>query len=198
MLNTTQPIFYINTFTSFFPSLPIIAKHTQNTTSPLPPNSSLQWVGKAPIRLWLVPPLLCCKRGSDSCRKWRRGGRSKSFCRCCRKPKGLRPQQGILSLQDFPSNLMWCFLLVQVLLQQTRHSLWGLICSLNKLTIVAWKLFHSQPHHQQQVLQENMTTRNLIPLFIYRKIILPPLSLWLLHVSFFFFFFVCNIRGVCN
>lgn len=40
MLNTTQPIFYINTFTSFSPSLPIIAKNTQNTTNPLPSNSS--------------------------------------------------------------------------------------------------------------------------------------------------------------
>lgn len=86
MPNRTRPLCYINTSNAFCPFSTKYSKKQQKHHQPFKASKFIklcfQWVGKVLIPLWLVPPLLSYKRGSDSCRKWRRGGRSSSFWRC--------------------------------------------------------------------------------------------------------------------
>lgn len=73
MPNRTRPLCYINTSNAFCPFSTKYSKKQQKHHQPFKASKFIklcfQWVGKVLIPLWLVPPLLSYKRGSDSCRK---------------------------------------------------------------------------------------------------------------------------------
>lgn len=146
-----------------------LSKYSSN-----PPNITLlqkallQWVGKMVIPPWLVLRLLSCKKGSDSCRKWRKEGKKKSCRNFCQKQKEFHVRIQVTGL----SNPRRPFLVIIGKLLKN-HSPLVLTCRQSKLILIfPWRqsLQTYGPSIQLPLaVQKVLRIQRLTPLFICRS-----------------------------
>lgn len=166
-----------------------------------------RWVEKAMTPLLFTHLLLCCKKGLDSCREWRRWERRESFWWKILETKGGSALRSITSHPGCPPILNWSFLLhlLQKLLSPSGQACRSSIPTSMATRTHCWRIYSEGMNSSCGLQWINFMNQTLILMLIHLFICKHPNTLfgdsvlgWVIpYIREVVFIIISKSKGVC-